>query len=87
LGTVRFGGVKFRLYAGDHEGKPIPHVHARFDGGEVVIELLDDGSVRLSEAHNEPIAGLVKRSDVRKALRVAAVARDALLLEWRRMRR
>jgi hypothetical protein len=85
MGTIRAGGITFRLYAGDHEGAPIPHVHARFDQGEVVIELLGDRTVRLSTAHRAAIAGAVKRSDVRRALAAAETAYDLLLSEWKAM--
>jgi len=85
LGTIRIRGIAFRLYAGDHEGAGVPHVHARFDRGEVVIELLGDGSVRLSRAHREAISGVVKRADVRKALDVAERAYDVLLRGWMEM--
>jgi hypothetical protein len=77
----------FRLYAGDHEGAAFPHVHARFDRGEVVIELLDDRTVRLSLAHREAISGSVKRADVRRALDAAELAYDVLLDEWEAMRK
>jgi hypothetical protein len=85
MGSVRFGGVTFRLYAGDHEGAPIPHVHAKFDRGEVVIELLDDATVRLSNAHRAAVVGDVRQSDVRKALEAAEAAYDLLFAEWKAM--
>jgi hypothetical protein len=85
MGSVRFNGVTFRLYAGDHEGAPIPHAHARFDHGEVIIELLDDGTVRLSNAHRVAVLGDVKRSDVRRAIDTAEAAYDLLLAEWKAM--
>lgn len=85
MGSVRFGGVTFRLYAGDHEGAPIPHVHAKFDRGEVIIELLGDGIVRLSNAHRVAVLGDVKRSDVRRAFEAAEAAYDILLAEWKAM--
>ena len=85
MGSVRFEGVVFRLYAGDHEGAPIPHVHAKFDRGEVVIELLGDGTARLSTAHHASVAGDVKRQEVRRALKAAEAAYDSLLAEWKAM--
>lgn len=85
MGSARFGGVTFRVYAGEHEGAPVPHVHARFDRGEVVIELLDGGTVRLSNAHHAAIAGIVKRSEIRKAIATAEAAYDLLLAEWKAM--
>jgi hypothetical protein len=85
MGSVRFDGVTFRLYAGDHEGAPIPHAHARFDHGEVIIELLDGAVVRLSNAHRAAVLGDVKRSDVHKALDAAEAAYGLLLAEWKAM--
>jgi hypothetical protein len=64
---------------------PIPHAHARFDHGEVIIELLDGGTVRLSSAHRAAVLGDVKRIDVRKALDAAEAAYDLLLAEWKAM--
>jgi hypothetical protein len=63
VGTVRAGGVTFRLY----------------------IELLDDGAVRLSAAHCAAVGGVVKRSEIRKALDAAEGAYDLPLTEWKAM--
>jgi hypothetical protein len=85
MGSVRIGGVTFRVYAGDHEGALIPHVHAEFDRGEVLLELLDDGTVRFSEVHRSAVLGNVKRSDIRRAVEAAKTAFDFLLAEWNEM--
>jgi hypothetical protein len=53
VGTIRVDGVRFRVYAGDHDGSSVAHVHAMFDRGEVAIELFRDGTVGLSRAHRE----------------------------------
>jgi len=85
VGSVRISGVTFRVYAGDHEGALIPHVHAEFDRGEVLLELLDDGTVRFSEVHRSAVIGKVKRSDIRKAIKAAKAAFDRLFAEWKEM--
>ena len=59
VGSKRIGEVRFQAISGDHPGAPIPHLHAFFGSGEVVIELLLNGDVRLSQAHGAPIRGTV----------------------------
>jgi hypothetical protein len=85
VGTVQEQGVKFRVYPKDHEGSATPHVHAKFGQGEVIIALLNDGTVALSEEHGSSTAGTVKKNEIRKALRVAREAYAALAAEWKKM--
>ena len=84
MGTIRGHGVLLRVNPRDHPRAQIPHVHAWVGNGEVVIELLHDGSVRLSEQHPIPIRGNVKRSDVKKALLEAARCYFMLIAEFER---
>ncbi|HEY0396084.1 MAG TPA: DUF4160 domain-containing protein [Candidatus Elarobacter sp.] len=85
MGTVRHRGIAFRVYPKDHDESPTPHVHARFDAGEVRIALLPNEQVALSEEHMPAVAGRVKRNEVRKALEAAAEMYDELAREWGRM--
>jgi hypothetical protein len=86
VGSTRIGGVWFQIYSGDHAGATIPHVHAKFGEGEVVIELFEDRTVAPSSVHKIAIDPPVKKSDVRKALRIAAKAYDDLLKLWEESR-
>lgn len=54
-------GLRFRAISGDHPGSAVPHLHADIGSGEVVIELVPAGAVRLSGAHGD--------EDTRDALR------------------
>jgi hypothetical protein len=84
VGSVKGRGVLFRVLPNDHPGAPVPHVHAWIGAGEVVIELMPDRTVRLSERHPVPVRGDVKRSEVRKALNEAAEHYDASMSEHKR---
>jgi hypothetical protein len=84
MGTIRGQGLLLRVNPRDHPRAQIPHVHAWVGSGEVVIELMPDRSVRLSEQHSLPVRGNVKRSDVKKALAEAARCYDVLMAEYER---
>lgn len=86
MGSIRGRGALFRVQPRDHDGARVPHVHAWIGGGEVVIELMPDRTVRLSEQHPLAVRGDVKRSEVRKALNEAVELYDALLAEYERQR-
>ena len=85
MGSVRRDGVEFRVYPKDHEGAPVPHVHAMFDRGDVPISLYGDRSVGISTAHSPDRYRHVRKNVLRNALRAAADAYDELLLEWEAM--
>lgn len=84
MGTIRGRGVLLKVNPRDHPQAKAPHVHAWVGSGEVVIELMRDRSVRLSEQHSLPIRGNVKRSDVNKALAEAARCYDLIMAEYER---
>jgi hypothetical protein len=86
VGTRILGGIRFQVYAGDHPGAGTPHVHARFPDGNVIIEIYSDNSVGPSSAHKKPIDPGVKKPQVKRALRVAAVNVEALLKLWEESR-
>jgi hypothetical protein len=82
VGSKRIGQVRFRAISGDHAGANIPHLHSDIGSGEVLIELLPDGTVRLSRAHGEPIRGRVTMNEVRLVLRTARDAFEDLIGLW-----
>ena len=82
MGSVRLGQTLFAAISGDHIGGRLPHLHAYTGSGEAVIEL-DDGSVRLSAAHGDPIRGCLKKSEVRRIIREAVTNYDVLMALWR----
>lgn len=82
MGSKRFGQVRFRAISGDHAGAEIPHLHADIGSGEVVVEFLSSGIVRVSEAHGEPIRGRVSARELRIVLDTARDAADELVALW-----
>ena len=82
MGSKRIGQVRFKATSGDHAGASVPHLHADIGSGEVVVELLADGSVRLSRTHGDPIRGRVTMSELRVVLKTAAKAHGDLLKLW-----
>jgi len=60
------------------------HVHAMTGSGEVIIELLTRGKVRLDQ-RTQPVRGATT-NDVRKALKVAAFSHDLLIQLWEKAR-
>ncbi len=83
MGSKRVGQVRFRAISGDHSGAAIPHLHADIASGEVVIEFLAGGAVRLSKAHGEPIRGRVTARELRVVLETARDTYDELIALWK----
>jgi hypothetical protein len=83
VGSKRVGQVRFRAISGDHSGAAIPHLHADIGSGEVVVELLPKGDVRLSRAHGAPIRGTVTARELRVVLETAREAFDDLVTLWK----
>lgn len=80
MGSLRFEGILFSIYSHDHAP---PHVHAKISSGEVIIDLLPDGNVRLSSRANAIRPANLKSSEVRKTTRVAAENYEELMTMWR----
>ena len=70
------------MYSGDHDGALVPHVHAHYDEGDVDIEIYPDNSVGVSTAHKRPIDPGVKKSQVKRALKIAEAEIEAMLELW-----
>ena len=68
MGSKTFDGVWFLSYSDDHEP---PHVHGRYSGTMMIIELLPGGGVARSSRSAAIAPKNAKRSDVRRILKVA----------------
>ncbi|MFL5383987.1 MAG: DUF4160 domain-containing protein [Longimicrobiaceae bacterium] len=68
--VLRVGGFSFGIFRGDHEP---PHVHVRYSGGRLVIEI-----------ESERIRGVagMNASDIAHARRLVRTYRDDLLAAW-----
>ena len=77
MGAVRFAGIVFIARPLDHTP---PHVHAITGSGEVIIELLGNGSVRL-DLRKDAVRG-AKTSDVRRVLKAANSIHARLVKLW-----
>ena len=81
MGSIRFDGVRFVAYLGDHEPR---HVHGFYAETEVVVELHDKPHriVALANRSNAVRHGNASRSDVKRVLRIAAAHFDELVKLW-----
>jgi hypothetical protein len=70
MGSLRFAGVLFSAYPLDHDP---PHVHGSYAGIVVILDLLADGSVALSNRKDAFLPSNAKLSDVKHVLRCAAM--------------
>ena len=82
MGSKTIDGVWFLCFADDHTPR---HVHARYAGIEVILEIISDGSIRLADRPNAVTPRNAKRSDVRRVLRVARQNASELVLLWEKM--
>ena len=82
MGTKTIAGVWFICFAHDHTPR---HVHAKYAGIEVVLEICRDGSIRVADRPDHVTPRNAKRSSVRHVLRVAKSSAPALLLLWETM--
>lgn len=74
------------MFAGDHAGSTVPHLHGFVTSGEIIVELLADGSVRLSKAHGSPVRGKATARDQKVVLTTAADNFELLLGLWKESR-
>jgi hypothetical protein len=77
----RVGEVHFQVWPQDHEPR---HVHAFVGSGEVIIDLLADGTVDLAD-RPDAVRGNIKRSEIRKVLQAADRHFHALAAKWDEM--
>jgi hypothetical protein len=63
VSTVRVRGIIFQVFPYDHEPR---HVHALYAGIEVIIDLLDDRAIALSDHVGAIAPANAKRNDVKK---------------------
>jgi hypothetical protein len=86
VGSTRVGQVRFHVFSGDHPGSAIPHLHAHIGSGEVVVEILPNGDVRLSRAHGSPIRGTIGAREQRIVLETARDHSELLIELWKASR-
>jgi len=80
VGSKTFDGVRFAAWSDDH--LPV-HVHGFYAGITVLVELMDDNTVRLARRRNAVRPRTAKRSDVNHILRTAEKYADELVQLWR----
>jgi hypothetical protein len=79
VGSYLFDGVTFRVYPEDHNP---PHVHGRYQGIVVIIELGQDRVVGLAHRRDAIRPSDAKRNYVRHVISVAAERFDELMELW-----
>ena len=79
MGSYEFDGITFRVYSGDHDP---PHVHCRYQGIKVIIELGADRTVGLADRGDAVQPINAKKSHVRRVLDMAGTQFDDLLELW-----
>jgi hypothetical protein len=79
VGSYRFDGVTFRVYPEDHDP---PHVHRRYQGVVVILELAASRVARLADRNDAIRPGDAKRNQVRHILSVANVHFEELMELW-----
>lgn len=79
MGSYRFDGVTFRVYPEDHDP---PHVHGRYQGVVVILELGNDRRVRLAERWDAIQPSDAKKNHRRHMFNVANAHFDDLMELW-----
>jgi hypothetical protein len=82
VSSLQIEGVRFVAYPQDHEPR---HLHCFVREAEIIVDLRDDGAVALADRPDAIRPANAKRSDVRKALTLAAENFDALVALWESM--
>ena len=78
MGSIRFGAVTFQVYTDDHLPR---HVHARYAGIEVIVELrLREALISSRRGATNPMTA--KRSDVAYIVRAANTRLKELHQLW-----
>jgi hypothetical protein len=79
MGSLRFEGVRFSAYSDDH---PPRHVHGRYAGVVVIVELFQDGTVGLSKRRRNILPPTAKKNAVKKILLAAEKRVSELAKLW-----
>lgn len=79
MGSYHFDGVTFRVYPEDHDP---PHVHGRYQGIVVILELGNDGNARIADRDDAIRPGDAKKNQVRYVLNVANAHFNDLMELW-----
>ena len=80
--SLKRSGVRFVVYPQDHQPR---HVHVFVAEAEVIVDLRDDGTVAIADRKDAIRPGNAKRSDIRKAMMLAAEHFDKLAAMWEAM--
>ena len=83
MSSLNAGGVKFMVYPNDHEPRHVHGLIGGVGGPEVIVELNLDRTVHLAR-RVDAVQGAT-RSEVRRALAVAARHSDDLVAIWNAM--
>jgi hypothetical protein len=79
VGSKTYGGVRFSVYPNDH---PPPHVHGTSAGVTLIIDLLGNGDIRLSDRARAIKPPNAPKNVIDKILRVAAENISELEALW-----
>ena len=82
MASLRYEGVLFKVFPEDHEP---PHVHALIAEASVILELRPGRTVALAKRKDAILPPNAKKSDVKRALDVAAKYFDELVELWEKM--
>jgi hypothetical protein len=81
MGELRFEGVKFFAFPGDHNP---PHVHGFYGEVGVIVDLNPDRTVVISDRKDAVKPPNGKRADIRHVTKIAAKHYDELIALWGR---
>lgn len=79
MGSIRFEGVRFSAFPDDHTPR---HVHGRYSEILVIVDLLADGGVKVSDRENAIKPRNASRSDIKHILAVAYKHFEELVALW-----
>ena len=79
MGSRHFNGVRFQSYSLDHLP---PHVHGSSNGVTLLLELLANGTVEISERAGAVTPGNAPDNEVRRIRRIAVKRYAELLALW-----
>jgi hypothetical protein len=79
MGSIKFEGVRFSAFPDDHTPR---HVHGRYAEILVIVDLLADGGVKVSDRENPIKPSNGSRADARHVLDVAAKHFNELVALW-----
>lgn len=82
MGSIRFDGVRFVVYANDHEPR---HVHGFYAEIEAIVDLRVDGTVALAARRDAVRPRDAGKADIRHVLLTAAKHFEELAALWEKL--